>query len=75
MPEGAILVKEGYKDADGAESKGITVMLKEAGWGDDGWFWTKYPADGSGESVLAGSPNACTDCHEDGQDSVLFTTW
>ena len=75
MPSGAILVKEGYSDAEGAESKGITVMVKESGWGDDGWFWAKYPADGSGVAVLAGSVNGCTGCHSAGQDSVMFATW
>ena len=75
MPAGAILVKEGYSDAEGAESKGITVMVKESGWGDDGWFWAKYPADDSGVAVLAGSVNGCTGCHSSGQDSVRFASW
>ena len=44
MPEGAILVKEGYGSEDGA-ANGITVMAKESGWGDDGWFWAKYAGD------------------------------
>jgi hypothetical protein len=75
MPQGAIIVKEGYSDAAGAELGGITVMLKESGWGDDGWFWAKYPTDMSGTANLAGSPSGCTGCHTSGQDSVRFTTW
>ena len=74
MPEGAILVKEGYGSEDGA-ANGITVMAKESGWGDDGWFWAKYAGDGSGSVQLAGSVNGCTGCHSGGQDSVLFVTW
>jgi len=75
MPEGAILVKEGYSDAEGTDSNGITVMLKEADWGDDGWFWAKYKAGTDGEVALAGSPTACTGCHSTGQDSVRFVSW
>jgi hypothetical protein len=75
MPEGAIFVKEGYQDADGAEIKGLTVMLKEAGWGDDGWFWAKYPTDGSGVATVAGDASSCSSCHSSGQDSVRFTSW
>ena len=75
MPEGAIIVKEGYSDEAGAEIGGLTVMLKEEGWGDDGWFWAKFAADGSGDVELAGSVSACAGCHASGQDGVLFTAW
>ena len=75
MPEGAIIVKEGYNDDAGADMKGLTVMLKEEGWGDDGWFWAKFETDNSGDVVLAGGVSACADCHAGGQDGVLFTTW
>jgi hypothetical protein len=75
MPEGAIFVKEGYTDEAGADLKGITVMIKEADWGDDGWFWAKYPTDGSGVASLAGSVSGCNGCHSTGQDSVRFTSW
>lgn len=75
MPEGAIFVKEGYTDEAGADLKGITVMIKEADWSDDGWFWAKYPTDGSGVATLAGSVGGCAGCHSTGQDSVRFTSW
>jgi hypothetical protein len=75
MPEGSIIVKEGYNDEAGADIKGVTVMLKEEGWGDDGWFWAKYDTDGSGGVQLAGAVSACAGCHAGGQDGVLFTSW
>ena len=75
MPEGAILVKEGYLDAEGTEFKGLTVMKKEAGWGDSGWFWAKYDPENPDPAQLAGEVSACSGCHAGGQDSVLFATW
>ena len=75
LPEGAILVKEGYADEGAESANGITVMVKESGWGDDGWFWAKFAGDGSGDIQLAGSVSGCTGCHSSGQDSVKFVTW
>ena len=75
LPEGSIIVKEGYNDEAVADMKGLTVMLKEEGWGDDGWFWAKYPTDGSGIATIAGTSSGCTGCHSTGQDSVRFTSW
>lgn len=75
LPEGAILVKEGYNDAEGTDLKGFTVGIKEAGWGDDGWFWAKYDLDNPEPAQVAGSGNACSDCHAGGQDGVLFVSW
>jgi hypothetical protein len=75
LPEGSIIVKEGYNDEAGADMKGLTVMLKEEGWGDDGWFWAKFDTDGGGGIQLSGAASACSDCHASGQDAVLFTTW
>ena len=79
LPEGSIIVKEGYNDVPGGgvgdELKGLTVMLKEEGWGDDGWFWAKFDTDRGGGVQLAGAVAACANCHAGGQDAVLFTTW
>ena len=75
MPEGAIIVKEGYDDVDGTIVTGVTVMSRESGWGDSGWFWAKYdPADPE-PAQYAGEVSGCTGCHSAGQDSVMFTTW
>ena len=79
LPEGSIIVKEGYNDVSGGgvgdELKGVTAMLKEEGWGDDGWFWAKFDTDRGGGVLLAGAVAACANCHAGGQDAVLFTTW
>ncbi len=70
MPDGAILIKQGYSDADGAEKGNLTMMQKVEGYG---WFWASWSS--SGDVLLAGQPSDCTGCHESGQDSVRVTTW
>lgn len=75
MPAGAISVKEGYSDAAGTTLSGIVAMKKIDGYdsANGDWFWAKYSADGTPE--LYGSVSGCYDCHSDGQDYVLHTTW
>lgn len=75
LPDGSILVKEGYSDSSGATVNAVTVMKKIAGYdaehGD--WFWVNYDLDGSVN--LYGQVSGCYGCHSSGQDFVLFTTW
>lgn len=77
MPGGAILVKEGYDDAEGATLKAITVMQKIDGYDADNgdWFYGRYDADGG--ILIAGQDaiDSCAGCHASGQDSVRYTTW
>ncbi len=70
MPEGAMLVKQGYDDAEGTDLGNLTAMYKDA---DFGWFW--YSESPDGEVLEAGDASACSGCHSAGQDMVLVTTW
>ena len=59
MPDGAILVKQGYGDAEGTDLKNLTVMWKTEGE----WFWAKY--DSAGELSTSGfALEGCVACHE-----------
>lgn len=69
MPDGAILAKQGYNDADGTDLGNLTVMYKTGGE----WFWASWAADGS--LNMAGDLSGCTGCHSSGQDMVRVTTW
>ncbi|RME20870.1 MAG: hypothetical protein D6798_19450 [Deltaproteobacteria bacterium] len=75
MPDGAILVKEGYSDSSGASLNAITAMKKISGFDSEhgDWFWVNYSEDGTVN--MYGSESACYGCHESGQDYVRFTTW
>ena len=74
IPDGAILLKETYNDAEGVELKDITVMKKVDGYNPDGsdWYWAQYLEDGTVQT--AGSPDMCTGCHSSGEDYVRFTS-
>lgn len=77
MPDGAILVKEGYSDASGSTVNAITVMQKISGYDPDNgdWFYARYSA--SGEVTMAGQSAIalCEGCHAVGQDSLRAYTW
>ena len=64
FPEGTILVKEQYEDAEGKVLSGHTVMLKIDGYdsahGD--WYWVAYNAKGEA-TVHNGMAPYCSDCH------------
>jgi hypothetical protein len=70
LPAGAMIVKQGYNDADGTDLGDLTVMYKDA---DFGWFWYSEGADG--EVKEAGDVAMCSNCHSGGQDMVLVTSW
>ncbi len=75
MPDGAILVKEGYDNADGSPVNGVTAMKKIDGYDPDNgdWFWASYEPDGAIKT--SGSVAFCIGCHAPGQDGVRFVTW
>ena len=73
MPDGAVLVKQGYNDAAGTDPKNLTVMWKTGGE----WYWASWNA--AGENVEAGfDVPGCVNCHEatpGGQDLVFSYSW
>ena len=76
IPDGSILVKQGYSDAEGSELLNLTVMWKIDGYDPDNadWFWARYVPD-TGEVTLAGAETACSGCHKSldvDNDLVLF---
>lgn len=73
VPDGGVLVKQTFVDAEGSELKDITVMKKVEGFDPDGsdWYWGQYLEDGSVEN--AGNPAMCTGCHASGDDYIRFT--
>lgn len=64
-PEGSLVVKDGWGDADGTDHEYLAFMERRS----DGWFWAEY--DDDGRLVSAGlDDSTCAGCHEAGQDSV-----
>jgi hypothetical protein len=74
LPDGAIIAKQTFHDANGDSLKDITVMQKIDGFNSEGngWFWAQYLEDGTVQNE--GSPAMCTGCHASGNDYVLFTS-
>lgn len=74
LPDGAIIAKQTFDDANGDTLKDITVMQKIEGFNPEGngWFWAQYLEDGTVQNE--GSPAMCTGCHAGGNDYVLFTS-
>lgn len=76
VPDGAILVKEGYSDVDGTPTgtltaPRVTAMQKIEGYApDDGdWFWARYFGDTGEIDSIAGQSSACTGCHSADPDA------
>lgn len=66
FPDGSIVVKEGFSDADGTTLFQIAIMQKQG----TEWFYAEYSADGEAEE--AGVDNAeCLECHTTGTDHLL----
>ena len=72
VPDGGILVKEGYDDAGGKSSKGLTAMQKIDGYdaANGDWFWAKY--DASGSASVAGASSGCYGCHSAYDDYTAY---
>lgn len=66
FPDGSVVVKDGWNDAEGTELFQIAIMEKQ---GTD-WFYAEYSADG--EVDVAGiDPDECMECHTVGTDHIL----
>lgn len=65
-PEGSIIAKDAYGDADGEHLRFIAVMEKT----DGEWFWAEYGDDGEPDYAGVDEPT-CTRCHDAGADGVL----
>ena len=76
VPDGGILVKEGYGDEVVGDLSVVTVMWKRDGYDPDhaDWFWARFDPE-TDEATHAGQESACYSCHEsldeDG-DYLLF---
>ena len=71
MPEGSLIVKEGFNDASGSDLKATTYMWKK----DGDWFWVGKSASGNVASAGYGI-SECADCHAAStNDSVMAETY
>ena len=73
VPDGGIIVKESYNDAEGTDLNNYTVMKKITAYNSSAadWFWANFAVDGS--INIAGTPDACTSCHSSSEDYLQFT--
>lgn len=68
LPEGSLIIKQGYADPGGASKALRTAMWKV----DGSWFWALW----SGSSQSGGELVSCTGCHVDAAQDFVFTeTW
>jgi len=65
-PEGALIVKDAWADADGTDLRFIAAMEKR----DGRWFWAEYRGNDDVVAEAIEDP-LCTGCHDAGQDGVL----
>ncbi len=73
VPDGGLVVKEGYDDEAGTALRGISAMQKITGYDADSgdWFWAMYDAS-SGAASQAGSVSGCYGCHSAYDDYTAF---
>ena len=64
FPDGSILVKEQYADAEGKTLNGHTVMWKREGFDPEhgDWYWVAFSGTGA-TTVHDGMAPYCSDCH------------
>tara|TARA_B100001250_G_scaffold413936_1_gene449852 strand:- start:3692 stop:4165 length:474 start_codon:yes stop_codon:yes gene_type:complete len=76
LPNGSLIVKEGYSDSNGSDISKITIMKKIEGYdsNNNNWFWANYNSGGS-LAGKNGKETSCYNCHASGQDYLLSTTW
>lgn len=70
FPDGSILIKAQYEDAEGASLKAYTIMVKRDGYDEEigDWFWAAISSDGTVSS--AGNVSGCVNCHSSAADST-----
>ncbi len=75
LPNGSLIVKEGYSDSNGSDVSKITIMKKIEGYdpNNNDWFWANYNPGGDlgGKN---GREASCFNCHASGQDYILSTS-
>ena len=76
LPNGSIIVKEGYSDENGSSLNNITIMKKIDSYdpNNNNWFWANFN-EGGALAGKNGSESSCYNCHSLGKDYVLFKTW
>ena len=72
MPNGSIIVKEGYADTEGSDINAITVMKKIDGYNSEAgdWYWASFNVDGSVNT--SGAVDMCISCHNSSQRDYLL---
>lgn len=64
-PEGSIIVKDAWNDADGEDLRFVAIMEKRG----DVWYWAEFDDDDA--VVVAGlDTDRCAGCHAAGADQV-----
>ena len=75
LPNGSLIVKEGYSDSNGSDISKITIMKKIEGYdpNNNNWYWANFNPGGDlgGKN---GKEAFCYNCHASGQDYLLSTT-
>lgn len=76
LPDGSIVVKRGYDNADGTGAVGfVTVMKKIDGYDParNDWFWARIADDGTPSDSAVGQASFCYGCHSAGGTDYLLT--
>ena len=76
LPNGSLIVKEGYSDENGSILNNITIMKKLDSYdpSHNNWFWASYN-EGGELAGKNGKESFCYNCHISGKDYILFKTW
>ncbi|MDA0525291.1 cytochrome P460 family protein [Methanococcoides alaskense] len=72
MPDGSIIVKEGYNPDEELERVLVMYKVKDYDPENNDWFWALYSP--QGEVTTEGKVAGCIDCHSANEDNdYLFT--
>lgn len=77
FPDGSILVKEQYGDAEGTTLNGHTVMWKRDGYDPEhgDWYWVAFDGAG-GTTAHDGKASYCYNCHAAAEaNDWVYTTF
>lgn len=75
VPDGSIIIKAQFKDAEGAQPYGYTAMWKIAGYDAEhnDWFWAGYTPEG--KITQLGKEAYCYNCHGQGHENDYVLTY
>lgn len=75
LPEGSVIIKAQFKDAEGTQPYGYTAMWKVAGYDSDhnDWFWAGYTPDGT--ITQLGKEPYCYNCHGQASENDYVLTY